>query len=231
MVYNFSMQSYLISGRGDARGQTNLIAKAVDIDLDLVSPDVYIIKSEKNSISIDEIRDLKGHIFQKPVHKNHKFIVIEEAEKLTLAAQNALLKILEEPPRHAIIVLEAKDKSHLIPTILSRVVVRTAGQKLSSQDLPPTPLIFEAGSLEKSLEEVSNVQNARDWLDEQIENAYKLLIAKLNQQSASPAYRQAGYQLLTFIENCARARAACDANVNPKFVLANLVFTLRLRQV
>lgn len=221
MVYNFSMQSYLISGRGGARGQTNLIAKAVDIDLDMISPDVYIIKSEKNSISIDSVRDLKKHIFQKPVHKNHKFIVIEEAEKLTLAAQNALLKLLEEPPHHAIIVLEAKDKSCLIPTILSRVVVRTAGQKLSSQDLPPTPLIFEAGSFEKSLEEISNAANARDWLDEQIENAYKLLIAKLNQQSTN-------YQLLAFIENCARARGACDANVNPKFVLANLVFTINI---
>ena len=104
-------QSYLIVGPSNQRRiQTEILAKSLEIDLKKVSPDIFIIAPQNQSISINQVRDLKRHIFEKPVSSKYKFVIIEDAQKLTHEAQNALLKILEEPPESAIIVLEAKNE-------------------------------------------------------------------------------------------------------------------------
>ena len=63
-------------------------------------PDIIYVKHEKpNTISIDEIREqLINDVMIKPYSSPYKIYIIDEAQKLTLQAQNALLKILEEPP-------------------------------------------------------------------------------------------------------------------------------------
>src|SRR3989344_5445821 len=124
-------QSFLIVGQKLSRREETIAqAKHFDIDLGKISPDIFIIAPQTSRydglghISIEQIRDLKKHIYQKPISQKVKFILIETAERLTVEAQNALLKILEEPPKGTIIILEAKEKSQLLPTIVSRVVVK-----------------------------------------------------------------------------------------------------------
>ena len=83
------------------------------------SPDYIEIKPDGNSIKIAQIRKLQSDILVKP-YKSYKIYVIDEAQKMTVEAQNALLKTLEEPPKYAIIILITDNKESLLDTIKSR---------------------------------------------------------------------------------------------------------------
>ena len=87
-----------------------------------IHPDVYYIRvnSQEKSIKIDEIRTLQQTIYQTPTWGKQRFIVIDNADKMNQYAANALLKILEEPPLHAHIILIAEQVNFLLPTITSR---------------------------------------------------------------------------------------------------------------
>lgn len=87
-------------------------------------PDIITITHAKPaSIGVDEIRRMRADLQIKPYANPHKIYIIPDAEKLTVAAQNALLKTLEEPPEYAVILLIANGVSSFLPTILSRCVV------------------------------------------------------------------------------------------------------------
>lgn len=81
--------------------------------------DVVEIDAASNR-GIDEIRNLKENIRTSPASADHKVYIIDEAHMLTGAAFNALLKTLEEPPAHAVIILATTEFEKLPPTITSR---------------------------------------------------------------------------------------------------------------
>lgn len=81
--------------------------------------DVIEIDAASNR-GIDEIRNLKENIKTSTASAAHKVYIIDEAHMLTGAAFNALLKTLEEPPRHAVIVLATTEYEKLPATITSR---------------------------------------------------------------------------------------------------------------
>lgn len=87
-------------------------------------PDIINITHEKpNSIGIENIRSqLIDDVAIKPYCSSYKIYIISEAEKLTLQAQNALLKTIEEPPAYAVILLLTNNMDALLPTITSRCV-------------------------------------------------------------------------------------------------------------
>lgn len=87
-------------------------------------PDIIRITHEKpNTISVDEIRhQLCTDIMIKPYKGPYKIYLVDEAEKLNVQAQNALLKTIEEPPAYAVILLLTTNAQSFLPTILSRCV-------------------------------------------------------------------------------------------------------------
>lgn len=84
--------------------------------------DFKIIFPTKNVIKVDEIREFCGELFLKPTKTSHKVFIIDDAECMNEQAQNALLKVLEEPPLYATIILITSNKEKLLNTIKSRVV-------------------------------------------------------------------------------------------------------------
>ncbi|KAB3537820.1 DNA polymerase III subunit delta' [Alkaliphilus pronyensis] len=84
--------------------------------------EVKLIESE-GSIKIETIRYLQKEIQLKPYEGKKKVFIINQAEKMTQQAQNALLKTLEEPPSYATIILIVNISSSLLPTIVSRCQV------------------------------------------------------------------------------------------------------------
>lgn len=88
-------------------------------------PDIIILTHEKpNTISVDDIRtQVNGDVAIKPYSGSRKVYLMNEAEKMTVQAQNALLKTLEEPPEYAVILLLTSNINALLPTILSRCVI------------------------------------------------------------------------------------------------------------
>lgn len=88
-------------------------------------PDIIRVTHEKpNTISVDDIRgQINNDVAIKPYSSPYKVYIVNEAEKMTVQAQNAILKTLEEPPEYAVILLLTTNVNSLLPTILSRCVV------------------------------------------------------------------------------------------------------------
>lgn len=85
-------------------------------------PDFSLLTLEKKaSIGVEEIRTLTASVQIKPYEGGRRVVVIDPADKLTVAAQNALLKTLEEPPGHAVFLLVADKAQAMLPTVRSRV--------------------------------------------------------------------------------------------------------------
>ena len=87
-------------------------------------PDIIRITHEKpNSIGVEDIRtQVNNDMGIKPYQGPYKVYLIDEAEKMTVQAQNALLKTIEEPPSYAVIILITTNQEAFLPTILSRCV-------------------------------------------------------------------------------------------------------------
>ena len=87
-------------------------------------PDIIYISHEKpNTIGVEDIRSqINNDIVIKPYSSPRKIYIINEGEKMTPQAQNALLKTLEEPPEYAVILILTTNMDALLPTVLSRCV-------------------------------------------------------------------------------------------------------------
>lgn len=84
-------------------------------------PDVIWVKRERSSLGVDEIREqLCNSMEIKPFSSPYKIYIVQEAEKMTEAAQNALLKTIEEPPEYGVVILLTSNLSELLTTIQSR---------------------------------------------------------------------------------------------------------------
>ena len=111
------MQSLLVVSKDKKKQEEYL--NQLFLELGIAGFDIHTVESEK-SIGIEEVRIFQKKIFLKPIKSPIKAVLINCAETLTLEAQNALLKVLEEPPTHTIIILNASNENTLLPTILSR---------------------------------------------------------------------------------------------------------------
>lgn len=92
----------------------NKIKKSICVDV------IFIDSQNKKSIGINEVRKIKNDSIIKPVECNFKIYIFKNAQNLTEQAQNAILKIFEEPPKHVIFLLLCNNSRNFIPTVISR---------------------------------------------------------------------------------------------------------------
>lgn len=86
-------------------------------------PDLFSVESDPDEeISINFVRQLKKFLVLRPCLGEYKIAIIKNAGKLNGYSQNALLKIFEEAPKHAIVILCAKTLDSILSTIVSRAV-------------------------------------------------------------------------------------------------------------
>lgn len=92
-------------------------------------PDIkYItLDKDKKSIPISAVRDIISNSAVLPQRSRNRVFVIDKAHTLTVQAQNALLKILEEPPDNTVFILMALSRDDLLKTVVSRCAVLTLG--------------------------------------------------------------------------------------------------------
>ncbi|KUO60486.1 MAG: DNA polymerase [Gracilibacter sp. BRH_c7a] len=83
-------------------------------------PDVHILKPLKTSVGIEQVMQMQEKIYRKHFEGKFRICLIEEADKLTLPAANALLKISEDPPDNTLIILSTSNGEGIISTLQSR---------------------------------------------------------------------------------------------------------------
>ncbi len=96
----------------------NLAEVGTHLDLHIVTPE-----ETKKNIKVDQIRDLIFRAYQKPGVSNTNLFIIDRAETLNASAQNAILKVLEEPPTSSIFIFLTTSITNLLPTVISRCIV------------------------------------------------------------------------------------------------------------
>lgn len=123
------MHSFLIVSRDKKKASlyiSDFLKKKGIYPIDISQP-VY-----EKAVGIEDVRNIQKSILFKPFKGKSKAIVIEAYEGITTEAQNALLKILEEPPINTIIVVSIPKKELLLPTIISRCkIIELQGNDLA----------------------------------------------------------------------------------------------------
>ena len=166
LATNKTTHAYLFSGpRGTGKTTVaRILAKALNCDsaptnepcgvcqscreiMEGNSPDVIEIDAASNN-GVDEIREIRDKVKFLPAGSKYKVYIIDEVHMLTTSAFNALLKTLEEPPKHVVFILATTEPHKVLPTILSRCQ-RYDFKSLTVQDI--------AGAI-KNVADSENVQ-------------------------------------------------------------------------
>ncbi len=84
------------------------------------SPDVILIKPDGNQTKIEQMHSMIKDLNFAPVSRKYKVYIIEQADTLNTSSENSILKILEEPPVYAVLILLSSNPNSLLPTIRSR---------------------------------------------------------------------------------------------------------------
>jgi DNA polymerase III delta prime subunit len=134
--------SILVYG-GNAKRRSNIYERLLLEDLSLGkltnNPDILTVdKEDKKSIGISQIRELIKFINEKPFTHKKKAAIVVGAHTMTIQAQNALLKTLEELPSYASIILDSKNLSSILLTVQSRcqkIDARGWGREETSGDV------------------------------------------------------------------------------------------------
>jgi DNA polymerase III subunit delta' len=120
--------------------------------------DYLFIGSDSRNILIEESRRIIEELSLKPINSKRKVVVIADAHKLTDQAQNSILKTIEEPPEHAVIIMTCTDKELLLETIVSRAfhfALRPQGNEMIIDALgsaTPFSLRYGGGNIGKTAE-------------------------------------------------------------------------------
>ncbi|MBI5358518.1 hypothetical protein HZB69_02720 [Candidatus Amesbacteria bacterium] len=109
------------------------------------SVDTLVITPEK-SIGIDEVKRISSFLSKKPLGDKNR-VYLKDAHLMTVPAQNAILKILEEPPGNSEIYLVTDQPDQLLPTILSRCQSLNTPNSQNTQITPINPSEFDLNTI------------------------------------------------------------------------------------
>lgn len=228
------MQSVIVVSR-DKKNAQDYVEKFCK-DLKINQFDITIVEQEKpasqlgGSIGIEIIRNIHKIAFLTPIKGKTKAIIIKNADMLTLEAQNALLKILEEPPLNCVIILLTQNQDMLLPTVYSRCKIINIStikdleqDKLSTFKSSPElaewielSTFNEVGISEKlkyAQDIAKSKQDSINWLEDAIPSAREKLLTHVKEGKKID-------QLLKLTRMLQKAYVMIQkTNVQPRFIL------------
>lgn len=186
------MQSFIITSKNKKKAQEHALSFCRKNGIDVL--DIQINDFEK-TVGIDDIRNIQKKLYLRPLKSKSKTIIIQSFAGLTVEAQNALLKVLEEPPNNTIIILISDSLEVFLPTVLSRCYVLAVKEsKLETESLnTDQPFDFlnsfsNCGigeKLKKASDLAKNKEEAILWLEKAILAQRGILIKNLNQTKSA----------------------------------------------
>ena len=226
----------LVDKVGFAKDFIKEILNADDSISDIVEhenyEDLYVVRAEASngrstkSIKDEDMEELQSNLKMKP-HGDRNFAIIENADSMTIRAQNRFLKTLEEPALGTVIFLLCENKDNLLDTIKSRCIVYHIfdnTEKESSFNLIPLILDGEKFSKVKKLmsNEIKSRDDAYELLDS-LENTYRLILIGEDKKRENLFGRE---ELIRAIELIEETRRDLVQNMNYSYAIKNLVLKL-----
>lgn len=222
------MHAYIIHGGNEEQRQMTLNKFCEHWH---VSPlDHHILTTEGTSIGIEDIREFKKQLIMRPVSSPILVGIIPAFERLTIIAQQSLLKLLEEPPPRCTMVLTGTNTSSLLPTILSRcqmISVQNNTDHTSTQDMHvwlQTLTNIQHMSSGQRIAYADTLGASHDqalaWIEQAIANTHVLLIQKIRDEI------QSSMNFVPILRTLLRGKKYLEANVNPKLSLDTVLFSL-----
>jgi len=176
------------------------------------SPWLTVVTDEK-SIKIEHIRDLQSELGTSSPEL--RLVVITPGEKITLPAQQALLKLLEEPPANTSIVIPVRSRQSVLPTIQSRCVVLMATNNRKAVTESP---LWSAWSRAGSLREKVELTQQFGGKKEEVQQLLLDELRSLNRIEPTP-------KSLSFRQRLLECLEAVQGNVSPQLCLEKLLLT------
>ncbi|MBI2018645.1 hypothetical protein HYS96_02955 [Candidatus Daviesbacteria bacterium] len=178
-------------------------------------PDLLYFQ-ESSKLGIEQARAIKGHFSLKPYQSKGRSVVLADATNLTIEAQNALLKTIEELPKDALFILGADSDAKLLPTVVSRC------QIINLQDQPDTPDVDNmekvekllAASMEERFEYIEKLKNREEFLHFLIQYFHQNLRSHLKGEE------------LNFLKELIEAEKWAAQNVNIRAILEYLMLKM-----
>lgn len=172
------MQSILISSKNKESGRKE--AEKIFKDLEIHKFDITILEYEK-AVGIQNVREIQQKIYLKPLKSEVRIILIDATTGITIEAQNALLKTLEEAPDATLIIVQVLNAEEILPTILSRCKVIELSSKKENVDTSRALKILNSedgiGNRLKLAQDLSKDKNeALDFLESLIIDLRKDLV-------------------------------------------------------
>ncbi len=140
-------------------------------EIDLKSSSIFEIRAEGKSIGVEQLKSFNSWIWNK--NDDIKILIIFQAEKVTVEAQNSLLKVIEEPPKDTVIILISKNTDTLLQTINSRSLNLNLNREVESTGPKPEFLNGNYVDRLRIIENLTKDDNSR-------ENALKLVEELIN---------------------------------------------------
>lgn len=214
------MSTYIISSKNLKLGRQRAeeIIDAEKVDKFERTEEVF-----EKDLGIEDIRNIKKKIFLKPLRGSRKSNILVLKKGATREAQNAMLKLLEEPPASSIIIIVSQSQHIFLSTILSRVkVIEIKNEiKLKNDGLTQILDIEGAGDSLYLAEMVSKDKaKAIVWLEDAIFSARAEMLENLDDKEKT-------LKLYRIIKNLESARMDLkNTNVNTRLALENLFLNI-----
>lgn len=188
-------------------------------------------KSKDEQTGIKLIRFIQQDLMLKPYAGKTKAVIIQEADLLSIPAQNALLKVLEEPPANTIIILTTKNRETLLGTMQSRCKIITQDSEilhLTDQEISGFHSFLEnledasPGKKLKLIETVLKDADSSNYLSKLIYYARGLLKTSVQNRQDEEVIKYA-----KILEKATRTHATLTTtNVNQRLAFEHLLFSL-----
>ncbi|MBI2020268.1 hypothetical protein HYS94_02500 [Candidatus Daviesbacteria bacterium] len=181
-------------------------------------PDVLYFNAD-SKLGIAEARKIKEHFSLKPYSAKGRAVVLEDASNLTIEAQNALLKTLEELPKEGLFILGVDNESKLLPTIISRCQVIHIPE-VSSYPTPGVGIYIAdierllRISIEERFEYIEKLKDREEFLYALVNYFHKNLASHIQSGSTD------------FIKELLQAEEWANQNVNIRAILEYLMLVM-----
>lgn len=121
---------------------------------------IYSVEDKPKAFKVDIVRDIRSKAYIVPNEADRKVFILENSHTMGVEGQNAILKILEEPPAYVNFILLCSSKSGFLPTVLSRSAVYNLGETYSSEsdDLPREKILEAAQGIAKAVTALDDLE-------------------------------------------------------------------------